>query len=89
MASLAPQACASGLRRGPRHLWGGRAPVRRALDLAALTASRYDPTLRAFRSRLQAQGTPIKVVLTARARKLLTLHNAIMRDGTDDIQQPT
>ena len=89
MASLGPQACASGLRRGPRHLWGGRASVRRALDLAALTASRYDPGIRAFRSHLQAQGKPIKVILTACARKLLTILNAMMRDETDYIQQPT
>ena len=89
LAGLAPQACDSGLRRGQRHIWGGRATVRRALYLAALTASRYDPTLRAFRSRLQAQGKPIKVILTACARKLLTILNAMMRDETDYIQQPT
>ena len=89
MASLAPQACDSGLRRGQRHIWGGRASVRRALYLAALTASRYDPTLRTFRARLQAQGKPIKVILTACARKLLTILNAMMRDETDYIQQPT
>ena len=88
LAGLAPQACDSGLRRGQRHIWGGRANVRRALYLAALTASRYDPTIRAFRSRLQAQGKPIKVVLTACARKLLTILNAIMRDETDYTKQP-
>ena len=66
-----------------------RATVRRALYLAALTASRYDPGIRAFRSRLQAQGKPIKVILTACARKLLTILNAMMRDETDYIQQPT
>ena len=87
LAGLAPQACDSGLRRGQRHIWGGRATVRRALYLAALTASRYDPTLRAFRSR--ALGKPIKVVLTACARKLLTILNAMMRDGTDYTRQPT
>ncbi len=89
MASLVPQACDSGLRRGQRHIWGGRATVRRALYLAALTASRYDPTIRAFRSHLQAQGKPIKVVLTACAHKLLTFLNAMMRDGTDHTKQPT
>ena len=89
LASLAPPAGDSGLRRDQRHIGGGRVPVRRALYLAALTASRYDPTLRAVRARLQAQGKPIKVILTACARKLLTILNAMMRDGTDYIQQPT
>jgi transposase len=89
LAGLAPQACDSGLRRGQRHIWGGRASIRRALYLAALTASRYDPAICAFRSHLQAQGKPIKVVLTACARKLLTILNAMMRNGTDYSKQPT
>jgi transposase len=89
LAGLAPQACDSGLRRGQRHIWGGRANIRRALYLAALTASRYDATIRAFRSRLQAQGKPTKLILTACTRKLLTILNAMMRDGMDYTKQPT
>ena len=85
----ATPACDSGLRRGQRHICGGRANIRRALYLAALTASRHDPTIRAFRSRLQAQGKPSKVILTACARKLLPLLKAMMRDGTDCSKQTT
>jgi transposase len=57
--------------------------VRRTLYLAALIASRYDPRLRAFRARLQAAGKPFKLAITACARKLLTILNAMLRDGTD------
>lgn len=79
LAGLAPHAQDSGLHKGKRRITGGRASVRRVLYLAALTASRFDPTFMAFRQRLQAQGKPAKLALTATARKLLTTLNAIMR----------
>ena len=40
-----------------------------------------DPRLRAFRSRLEAAGKPPKVAIVAVARKLLTILNAMFRDG--------
>lgn len=88
LAGLAPHACDSGLSRGKRHIWGGRAGVRRALYLAGFVASRYDPVLKAFRQRLQDAGKPTKVALTACARKLLTILNAMMRDGRDYVKHP-
>lgn len=87
LAGLAPHACDSGRSRGKRHIWGGRAGVRRALYLAAFIGSRYDPVLKAFRKRLQGAGKPTKVALTACARKLLTILNAIMRDRKDYVKQ--
>jgi transposase len=83
LGGLAPHACDSGQRRGKRQVWGGRAEVRRALYLAAFIASRCDPELKAFRQRLIAAGKPIKLVLIAVARKLLTILNAMIRDGHD------
>jgi len=83
LAGLAPHACDSGLSRGSRHVWGGRAEVRRALYLAAFVASRCDPRFRAFRHRLQAAGKPLKVAITACARKLLTILDAMTRTGQD------
>lgn len=81
LAGLAPHACDSGLFRGKRRVWGGRAEVRRSLYLAGFIASRYDPRLRAFRTRLEAAGKPAKVAIVAVARKLLTILNAMFRDG--------
>lgn len=80
LAGLAPHACDSGLHRGKRRIWGGRADVRRALYLAAFIASRRDPTFKAFRTRLQAAGKPPKLAITACARKLLTILNAMFRN---------
>lgn len=87
LAGLAPHASDSGLHRGKRRIWGGRADVRRALYIAGFIASRCDPTLRAFRKRLQDAGKPAKVAITACARKLLTILNAMLRDGKDYAKQ--
>jgi transposase len=81
LAGLAPHARDSGRARGKRRIWGGRADVRRALYLAAFIASRYDPLIKAFRQRLQEAGKPTKLALTACARKLLTILNAMARSG--------
>ena len=89
LAGLAPHACDSGLHRGKRRIWGGRPDVRRALYLAGFIASRYDPTIKAFRARLEAAGKPPKLAITACARKLLTILNAMLRDGQDYAKRPT
>ena len=83
LAGLAPHASDSGLRRGKRRIWGGRADVRRALYIAGFIASRHDATLKAFRQRLEAAGKPAKVAITACARKLLTILNAMVRNNQD------
>lgn len=83
LAGLAPHACDSGLHRGKRHIWGGRADVRRSLYLAAFIGSRYEPSLKAFRKRLKDAGKPTKVAITACARKLLNILNAMIRDAKD------
>ncbi len=79
LAGLAPRATGSGKRR----IWGGRADLTRALYLAGFAASRCDPTLRAYRRKLQAAGKPTKVAIIACARKRRTILAAMMRDQTD------
>ncbi len=81
LVGLAPFADDSGTRQGGRHIRGGRAPVRRALYLAALSAVAHNPAMRAFKARLAARGKRAKVILTAVARKLLVIANAIIRSG--------
>jgi transposase len=81
LVGLAPFADDSGTRRGGRHVRGGRAAVRRVLYLAALSAVRHNPALKAFRDRLSARGKKPKVILTAVARKLLVIANAVIRTG--------
>jgi transposase len=81
LVGVAPMAADSGRWRGPRRIAGGRKMVRCALYMAALTASRFNPALKRFADRLKAAGKRPKVVLTAVARKLVVLANAILRSG--------
>ena len=89
LAGLAPHACDSGLHRGRRRIWGGRAAARRALYLAAFIAGRYDPRIKTYRRALQDRGKPTKVAIVACARKLLAILNAMLRDGVDYRSQET
>lgn len=82
LVGVAPLAKDSGLMRGKRLVWGGRAPVRAALYMAALVASRCNPTIKAFYVRLLAAGKPKKVALVACAHKLLLILNAMARTST-------
>ena len=79
---MAPFARDSGLMKGRRTIWGGRGDVRRVLYMAALVASRHNPTIRAFYDRLVAAGKAKKLALTACMRKLIVTLNAMLRDGT-------
>jgi transposase len=49
--------------------------------MAALTAVRYDPTLKGFYEGLVARGKAKKVALVAATRKLLTILNTRMREA--------
>lgn len=80
LAGLAPINRDSGTMRGKRSIGGGRADVRTALYMAALTAVRHNPTLQKFYQRLLETGKPKKVALTAAAHKLLTILNAMARE---------
>jgi len=79
LVGLAPVARDSGTLHGRRCITGGRGTVRSLLYMAALTAKRYNPVLRAFYERLIAAGKATKVALTAVMRKLLTIINAMVR----------
>jgi len=82
LVGVAPFAADSGAYRGQRHICGGRAPVRSAVYLAALSAARFDPKFKAFYQSLLARGKAKKVALVACMRKLLTVINAIFRTNT-------
>jgi len=82
LVGVAPFNRDSGTFRGKRQVWGGRAPVRAALYMGALVATRHNPLIREFYERLLAAGKPKKVALVACMRKLLSLLNALMRNRT-------
>jgi len=78
LAGVAPIADDSGRHRGYRAIRGGRSLPRKALYMAALSASRHNPALSAFAERLKAKGKKPKVVLIAVVRKLVTLTNTLI-----------
>ncbi|NWG25351.1 MAG: transposase [Pseudorhodoplanes sp.] len=80
LAGLAPYTRQSGRWKGKSAIGGGRAPVRAALFMAALVASRKNPVLKLHYQRLLRAGKPKMVALIALARKMLTILNAILRD---------
>ena len=82
LVGVAPLARDSGTLKGKRLVWGGRAPVRAVLYMAALVATQRNPIIRRFYQRLLATGKPKKLALTACMRKLLTILNAMMRTQT-------
>ena len=79
LVGVAPLNRDSGLLRGRRTVWGGRARVRATLYMATLTATRYNPVIRAFYERLCASGKAKKVAITACMRKMLTILNSMLR----------
>ncbi len=81
LVGVAPLNRDSGTHRGVRHTWGGRSSVRKVLFMAALTAVRWNPAIRAFYQRLVAAGKPKKVALVACMRKLLTILNTKVRSN--------
>jgi transposase len=81
LAGLAPLNHDSGRWRGQRHIAHGRAPVRRALYLAAVVAARHNEHLRPFYQRLRALGKPAKLAYLAVARKLLVFLNRLLSDA--------
>jgi transposase len=81
LVGVAPMNRDSGTWRGHRMITGGRAAIRKHLYMATLTAITHHAVIRAVYRRLVAGGRPKKVALVAAMRKLLTILNAMVRDG--------
>jgi transposase len=78
LAGVAPFNDDSGDRKGDKAVSDGRRAARSALYMATVTAIRRNPVIKQFYDRLIARGKPAKVALTACARKLLTILNAML-----------
>jgi transposase len=81
LVGVAPFDDDSGKRIGERHIKGGREAVREVLYMAALSAMRFNPTIKALAARLAAKKP--KVIIVACMRKLLVILNAMARDAAD------
>lgn len=82
LVGVAPLNDDSGQHRGSRHIYGGRAQLRRVLYMATMTAARHNPVIKEFYQRLIAKQKPHKVAITACMRKLLSIINVMVRDNT-------
>jgi transposase len=88
LVGVAPLTRQSGRTHRPAAIAGGRASVRKALVQATKTAIRWNPVIAAYHAQLTARRKPPKVVLIACAHKLLTILNAMLRDGTSWQDRP-
>jgi transposase len=86
LVGVAPFNHDSGSMRGTRHISGGRSDVRAALYMATLVATRFNPLIKQFYTRLCEAGKVKKVALTACMRKLLTILNAMLKHHMPWIQ---
>jgi transposase len=81
LVGVAPFNRDSGLFRGRRAIWGGRAHIRAVLYMCARTAARFNPVIRAFYRRLRESGKPFKVAITACMRKILIILNTMIKNN--------
>jgi transposase len=89
LTGVAPYPCDSGQFRGKRSVWGGRKKLRSVLYMAALTARRCNPIIKAFAQRLTRAGKPFKLVQVACIRKLLVILNTMVKTNSTWKYQPT
>lgn len=80
LVGVAPLNRDSGQMRGKRMIAGGRRPIRDALYVAALSAIRFEPAIRAFNANLRNRGKPGKLAIVAVIRKIVVILNARMRN---------
>lgn len=79
LVGVAPLNKDSGIKRGKRRVFGGRETVRNVLYMAALSAARFNPSIKTFYDRLIKAGKEKKVAIVACMRKLLVILNSILR----------
>lgn len=77
LVGVAPMNRDSGASRGEAHIKGGRLSVRCVLYMAAISAIRCNPAIKAFYKRLRDEGKPPKLAIVAAMRKLLIIANAV------------
>ena len=81
LVGLAPFNHDSGKYRGKRFISGGRVGVRNSLYMAALSAVRFNKSLKAYYEHLLERGKCKKVALIATMRKLLVCLNAMVKNN--------
>lgn len=89
LVGVAPLVCESGQFRGARKIYGGRAVVRQALYMAAISASRFHPVIAPYYQGLLARGKPKKLALVACMRKMLVILSSMLKNNCAFEQRKT
>ena len=82
LVGVAPFNKESGNYVGVAKISGGRPIPRKALYMAALSASRFNPKLKTFYKKLIKKGKKPKVALVAVMRKIIVIANAMIKNNT-------
>jgi len=82
LVGVAPLNRDSGLFRGKRKIWGGRASIRSVLYMSVTCAIRFNPLIKKFYQHLRNAGKVHKVAMTACTRKLLIILNTMIKNRT-------
>lgn len=82
LVGVAPMNRESGSYKGKRKIRGGRYKVRTVLFMAMMSAIQSNPKFKAIYTKLVSAGKPKKVALVACMRRLLTILNAMVKNGT-------
>jgi transposase len=80
LAGVAPFNRDSGKFQGKRRIQGGRAQVRKCLFMAAQSAARYNPVIKAYVQGLRARGKSYKSAITAAMRKILLYMKTLLNN---------
>lgn len=82
LVGLAPFNRDSGKFRGQRHIWAGRAKIRKVLYAAMRATVQWNKRVKSWFERLRKAGKPYKVALVACMRKLLVILNSMTKTGS-------
>jgi transposase len=82
LVGLAPFNRDSGSYRGQRHIWAGRAKIRRVMYAAMRVSLTWNPTIKTWFEHFRTAGKPYKVAVIACMRKLLVILNSMIKTGT-------
>lgn len=82
LVGVAPHSYESGKFKGKRHIFGGRASVRKPLYMATLVATKHNPRIRVVYERLLSRGKEKKLAIVACLRILLVTLNSMLRHKT-------
>jgi transposase len=81
LLGVVPYTRQSGMHRGRETISGGRSAPRKALYMAALSATRFNKPMKTFYDRLREKGKKPKVAIVAVMHKLVVTMNAMVRKG--------